>query len=105
MSSSDTVVMKSPRNTNIAEGLLSGIIALVVGGVMLWNWDGFWQTKIPLLTSAQETYFPVKYAQENDKLVNTRTNTVLWAEALREIESLDADNRELRTALRECEGR
>ena len=105
MARSDTVIMQPPRKTRIVESLLSIVIALVVSGVMLWNWDGFWQTEIPLLASAQEAYFPVKHAQEQDKLVNTRTNTVRWAEALSKIETLEADNGKLKEALKACEGR
>jgi hypothetical protein len=105
MASSDTVMMQPPKKTRIVESLLSVVLALVMGGVLLWNWDGFWQTEIPLLTSAQETYFPVKHAQEQDKLLNTRTNTVRWAEALRKLEALETDNGELRAALQKCKGR
>ncbi|HSH71193.1 MAG TPA: hypothetical protein VK997_14825 [Deferrisomatales bacterium] len=104
MASSDTVMMQPPKKTRIVENLLSIIIAMVVVSGMLWNWDGFWQTEIPLLTSAQETYFPVKHAQEQDKILNTRTNTVRWAEALRKIEALETVNEELRAALLKCEG-
>ena len=103
MASSDTVIMSSPRSTRIAEGLLSVMIVLVVSGVMLWNWDGFWQTEIPLLTYTQETYFPVKHAQEQEKLTNARTNTVRWVEASRKIETLEAENEELRAALQKRE--
>ena len=97
MTSSDTVMMEPPRRKlRILEGLLSVVIALVVSTVMLWNWDGFWQTNIPMLTSIQGTYFPVKHAQEQDKLVNTRNNTVRWAEALNKIEALEAENAKLK---------
>ena len=101
MDASETVALGPPkRKLRILESLLSVVIALVVGTAMLWNWDGFWQTRIPMLNSIQETYFPVKHAQEQDKLVNTRNNTVRWAEALHKIETLEAENAKLEGELK-----
>ena len=98
-------MMNPSRKVRIVESFLSVVIALVVSGVMLWNWDGFWQTEIPMLTSVQETLLPVKHAQEQDKLVNVRTNTARRAKALSKIETLETDNGKLKEALKTCEGR
>ena len=103
MDPSGTVMVKPSRKMRIVESLLSVVIALVVSGIMFWNWDGFWQTEIPMLTSAQETYFPAKHAEEQYKLVNTRTNTVRWTEVLRKIETLETENGKLTEALKPCE--
>lgn len=44
---------------------------LVVGGitfVLLWNWDGFWQTKISYLNNVLSGIFPAKYLEEQSKI-------------------------------------
>lgn len=48
---------------------LFGLIALaVLGGVFVWNWDGFWHTGIGRLNAAQQRYFPAKFEEEQLKL-------------------------------------
>lgn len=45
--------------------------------VILWNWDGFWQTDIGPLTRAQQSVFPVKYNEEQLKLSRIQNNNQL----------------------------
>lgn len=63
-------------------GLLSNLLNLIfittIVFVLLWNWDGFWQTGIRPLTNAQKHLFPEKHKQEQQKLERiTRNNHIL----------------------------
>ena len=96
---------RSPRRRLLMRRRLFAAIALVVAGVMLWNWNGFWQTNVPGLNALQQAYFPVKHAQEQDKLANSQRNTVRWVRALQKIEALEEENEKLKAALEACERR
>ena len=50
------------------DGLLVRLSLLVLIVALLWNWDGFWTTKIEILTEAQKTYFPIKFETEHLKI-------------------------------------
>ncbi len=82
----------------LIEVLLSLAVAAVVAGALLWHWDGFWQSDIPLLVRMQTQYLPEKRAEELAK-----------AGRLSEIErvgALEAELRQLRAELAACrEGR
>lgn len=55
---------------------LFGLIALaILTGVFVWNWDGFWQTDIGRLNSAEQRYFPAKFEEEQLKLSRVRDNS------------------------------
>ncbi|WP_150910422.1 hypothetical protein [Marinobacter halotolerans] len=50
------------------------IFLFVLVFVLLWNWDGFWQTDIGPLTRVQQSVFPVKYNQEQLKISRVQNN-------------------------------
>ena len=46
--------------------------------VILWNWDGFWQTNIAPLKAIQSQYFPSKYDYEQLKVsMSVKNNTYI----------------------------
>ncbi|MGL4824330.1 MAG: hypothetical protein ACRC2W_15395 [Plesiomonas shigelloides] len=54
---------------------MAGIIFwAVIGCIVLWNWDGFWQTDIKSLEKIQRQYFYSKYSEEQLKLSRITNN-------------------------------
>lgn len=76
---------------NLLEFLLSILMVAALAFVMLWNWDGFWQTKIPALTTLQSQYFPVKFKEEQVKLANTGENLLEIERAKLKVEELKGE--------------
>lgn len=77
----DEVKKDSGAATKADAGRLSEIFGwlLLVCFVfaLLWNWDGFWQTKIKWLTDLQVATFPVKHSEENLKVNRVTQNNQL----------------------------
>jgi hypothetical protein len=71
---------------------LFGLIALaVLAGVFVWNWDGFWQTGIGRLNTAQQRYFPAKYEEEQLKLSRVLDNGKVLKAIERKLAKAEAD--------------
>ncbi len=60
-------VFRSMRKKNIWQQIVSYLKYGLISFVLIWNWDGFWQTNIGFLMKMQQSYFPVKYAIENEQ--------------------------------------
>ena len=86
---SEVEVDNNPANKTTSDGggFISGFfsivffVAIVVS--LLWNWDGFWQTNIIPLKTAQKEIFPAKYKEEQLKLSRVIKNN----EIIEDIES------------------
>ena len=71
---------------------LFGLIALaILAGVFVWNWDGFWQTDIGRLNSAQQRYFPAKFEEEQLKLSRVLDNSKVLKDIEKRLEKAEAD--------------
>lgn len=57
--------------------LINFVFLFALVFVILWNWDGFWQTDIGPLTRAQQSVFPIKYNEEQLKLSRIQNNNQL----------------------------
>lgn len=57
--------------------LINFVFLSVLVFVILWNWDGFWQTDIGPLTRVQQSVFPVKYNEEQLKISRIQNNNQL----------------------------
>ena len=70
------------NNENVQNGgLLSSVFNLIFWialiSMYLWNWDGFWQTDIKVLTQFQKNYFSNKYNEEQLKISRIANNNQL----------------------------
>lgn len=66
-------VVAPPKDSMISRflrGVRNLLLLILLALLLLWNWDGFWQTNIGLLRGAQERYLPAKLAQEQQKVSN-----------------------------------
>ncbi|SHK28410.1 hypothetical protein SAMN05216369_1347 [Marinobacter antarcticus] len=74
-------------------GFLAGVFNFVfmfaLVFVILWNWDGFWQTDIGPLSRAQQSVFPVKFNEEQLKLSRIQNNNQLIEQMERRTDSYE----------------
>jgi hypothetical protein len=76
---------------NLFTAMLWLTILVVFMGAFVWNWDGFWQTDIKQLKSAQLRYFPAKVNEENLKLSRVLDNNKVIAGFENKLVEAEAD--------------
>ncbi|MFP3977530.1 hypothetical protein [Marinobacter sp. KMM 10035] len=88
-------------------GLLASLINFVFLSalvfVILWNWDGFWQTDIGPLTRVQQSVFPVKYNEEQLKVSRVQNNNQLIEQIERRVNRYEIAAVEAQKAAREAQ--
>lgn len=62
---------------------------LVIASIMLWNWDGFWQTDIKSIEKLQKEYFSVKYNEEQMKVSRIANNNKLIEDIRERLERVE----------------
>ncbi len=92
-------IIGQSNSISIAEITLSVAMIVLVSAVFLWNWDGFWQTRISPLVSVQRVYFPAKYKYENDKLANIESNALDLTALVDRVDELQHENVRLNAVL------
>lgn len=80
------------------KGVKTLLLMILIGFALLWNWDGFWQTNIGFLRSAQERYLPAKLAQEQQKLSNIGLFNSELEKMRSQVQLLETELAELKTA-------
>ena len=96
MDKTEIIAPEPTKKSGIAEKILSVVMVFLVAVVVLWNWDGFWQTKIPALVAVQKTYLPVKYDEEQRKISGKVNSAGDLAAAKAEIVKLESEIKELK---------
>jgi hypothetical protein len=76
---------------NLFTAMLWLTLLVVFAGAFAWNWDGFWQTDIKQLKSAQLRYFPAKVNEENLKLSRVLDNNKVIAGFENKLVEAEAD--------------
>ena len=71
---------------------ISWIVTLLV---ILWNWDGFWQTDIEWLSTSQQSMFSVKFAEEQLKVSRITDNNKIIAQSEQRFEAIKEENVQL----------
>lgn len=84
-----------PDGRGLLGSAVNGVLVLTAIGavatVLVWNWDGFWQTDIGGLNTLQARYFPAKHKEEQLKLSRVMDNGA-WMETFeRRLAQAEAD--------------
>jgi hypothetical protein len=102
MSETEIFTPEQPKRSGVVDVIMSIVIVFVLTLMFLWNWDGFWQTKLPALVAVQKTYLPVKYNEEQLKLGNNEASEKLLVAAQLKVIELEKEivrlNREITAA-------
>lgn len=86
---------KSTVRSKSAYSVVSEFLTIPLLLMLLWQWDGFWQTQVQPLKVFQKQYFPEKYRTEQLKLLNIRNN-------IETISEFQQENNKLATQLKQA---
>ncbi len=89
----NTVEQTSKKRSTTLDTIIGYFIFILILIALAWNWDGFWQTNIGPLKSAQQEYFPVKYNQEQLKVSRIEQNNELLAKIMSRLESAENESK------------
>jgi len=72
-------------------GLINFVFLFALVFVILWNWDGFWQSDIGPLTRVQQSVFPVKYNEEQLKVSRVQNNNQIIEQIESRVDRYEAE--------------
>lgn len=81
------------KSSTIFDTVIGYFIFAMILVALAWNWDGFWQTNIGPLKSAQQEYLPVKYNQEQLKVSRIEQNNELLAKIMSRLEVAENESK------------
>jgi len=81
------------KSSTIFDTIIGYFIFALILIALIWNWDGFWQTNIGPLKSAQQEYLPVKYNQEQLKVSRIEQNNEFLVKIMSRLESAESESK------------
>jgi len=93
-SAKKTIKTPEENRSGCGTALVGWFFVFFVLGLLIWNWDGFWQTNIGPLNKVQNKYFPKKYANEQFKMATALNNSAIFNDINRKYHQaiIDAEN-------------
>lgn len=89
----NAVEPKLKKSSTVFDTIIGYFIFTLILIALIWNWDGFWQTNIGPLKSAQQEYLPVKYNQEQLKVSRIEQNNEFLVKIMSQLESAENESK------------
>lgn len=81
------------KSRTLLDTVIGYFIFILILIALIWNWDGFWQTNIGPLKSAQQEYLPIKYNQEQLKVSRIEQNNEFIVKIMSRLESAESESK------------